>query len=55
MPHREAVVVVGWSDPGGGRHGIGALLLGCYTSHGKLIYVGRADTGMPVAELECLY
>jgi ATP-dependent DNA ligase len=31
------------------------LLLGYYTSDGKLIYAGRAGTGMPVAELERLH
>ena len=34
---------------------IGALLLGYYTPDGKLIYAGRAGTGMPVAELERLW
>jgi ATP-dependent DNA ligase len=48
-------VVVGWSDPEGSRHRIGALLLGYYEPDGKLIYAGRAGTGMPVAELERLY
>ena len=50
--NREEFVVVGWSDPEGSRHRIGALLLGYYTLDGKLIYAGRAGTGMPVAELE---
>jgi DNA ligase D-like protein (predicted ligase) len=50
--NREEFVVVGWSDPEGSRHRIGSLLLGYYTSEGKLIYAGRAGTGMPVAELE---
>jgi bifunctional non-homologous end joining protein LigD len=48
-------VVVGWSDPEGSRHRIGSLLLGYYTLQGKLIYAGRAGTGMPVAELERLW
>jgi bifunctional non-homologous end joining protein LigD len=49
-------VVVGWSDPEGSRHRIGALLLGYYTlNDGKLIYAGRVGAGMPVAELERLY
>jgi bifunctional non-homologous end joining protein LigD len=65
--NREEFVVVGWSDPEGSRHRIGALLLGYYTpddgkrasgasdgSAGKLIYAGRVGTGMPVAELERL-
>jgi len=50
--NRKEFVVVGWSDPEGGRHRIGSLLLGYYTPEGKLIYAGRAGTGMPVAELE---
>lgn len=53
--NREEFVVVGWSDPEGSRHRIGALLLGYYTQDGKLIYAGRVGTGMPVAELERLY
>lgn len=50
--NREEFVVVGWSDPEGSRHRIGSLLLGYYTPDSKLIYAGRAGTGMPVAELE---
>jgi hypothetical protein len=38
-------VVVGWTDPEGG-----ALLFGYYTPEGKLVYAGRAGTGMPDAE-----
>jgi DNA ligase D-like protein (predicted ligase) len=53
--NREEFVVVGWSDPEGSRHLIGALLLGYYTPDGNLIYAGRVGTGMPVAELERLY
>jgi ATP-dependent DNA ligase len=50
--NREEFVVVGWSDPEGTRHRVGSLLLGYYTSEGKLIYAGRVGTGMSVAELE---
>jgi DNA ligase D-like protein (predicted ligase) len=53
--NREEFVVVGWSDPEGSRHRIGALLLGYYTPDGDLIYAGRAGTGMPDAELERLW
>jgi DNA ligase D-like protein (predicted ligase) len=53
--NREEFVVVGWSDPEGSRHRIGALLLGYYTPDGKLIYAGRAGTGMPGTELERLW
>jgi bifunctional non-homologous end joining protein LigD len=53
--NREEFVVVGWSDPEGSRHRIGALLLGYYTPEGKLVYAGRVGTGMPEAELERLW
>jgi ATP-dependent DNA ligase len=49
---REEFVVVGWGDPEGSRHRLGSLLLGSYMPDGKLVYAGRAGTGMPVAELE---
>jgi DNA ligase D-like protein (predicted ligase) len=53
--NREEFVVIGWSDPEGSRHRIGSLLLCYYTPDGKLIYAGRAGTGLPVAELERLW
>jgi ATP-dependent DNA ligase len=53
--NREEFVVVGWSDPEGSRHRIGSLLLGYYTPEGKLIYAGRAGTGLAEAELERLW
>jgi ATP-dependent DNA ligase len=46
---------VGWSDPEGSRHRLGSLLLGYYTQDDKLIYAGRAGTGMADAELERLW
>jgi len=53
--NREEFVVVGYSDPEGSRHRIGSLLLGYFTPDRKLIYAGRAGTGLPVAELERLW
>jgi hypothetical protein len=53
--NREEFVVVGWSDPEGSRHRIGALLLGYYTPAGDLVYAGRACTGLPERELERLW
>jgi bifunctional non-homologous end joining protein LigD len=53
--NRKEFVVVGWSDPEGSRHRLGALLLGYYTPAGKLTYAGRTGTGMPEAELERLW
>jgi DNA ligase D-like protein (predicted ligase) len=49
--NRQEFVIVGWSDPEGSRPHLGALLLGYYTDHGKLIYAGRVGTGMPVSVL----
>jgi DNA ligase D-like protein (predicted ligase) len=53
--NREEFIVVGWSDPEGTRHRLGSLLLGYYTPDGKLIYAGRAGTGMDHRELERLW
>ena len=44
--NREEFVVVGWTDPEGARPFIGALLLGYYDPDGRLIYAGRAGTGV---------
>lgn len=52
--NREEFVVVGWTDPEGSRRHIGALLLGYYTPEGRLLYAGRAGTGLSVAELRRL-
>src|SRR6185312_7441252 len=48
-------VVVGFTNPEGRRPYLGALLLGYYTPDGKLIYAGRAGTGMDEAELKRLH
>jgi ATP-dependent DNA ligase len=47
-------VVVGWTDPEGGRRHIGALLLGYFTPEGELVYAGRVGTGMTQDELRRL-
>jgi hypothetical protein len=48
-------LVVGWTDPEGSRPWLGALLLGYYDPDGRLIYAGRAGTGIDHAELERLW
>jgi bifunctional non-homologous end joining protein LigD len=53
--HREEFVVVGWTDPEGSRPFLGALLLAYYDPDGKLVYAGRAGTGINTAELERLW
>ncbi|HXH76141.1 MAG TPA: DNA ligase D [Bacteriovoracaceae bacterium] len=41
---RQEFVIGGWSDPKGGRTGIGSLLLGVYEGN-ELRYAGRVGTG----------
>jgi bifunctional non-homologous end joining protein LigD len=53
--NRAEFVIVGWSDPEGSRHAIGALLLGYYEPDGRLLYAGRVGTGMTVTTLATLY
>ncbi|HEX3413377.1 MAG TPA: hypothetical protein VHT00_16805 [Stellaceae bacterium] len=53
--NREEFVVVGWTDPEGARPFLGALLLAYYDPDGRLIYAGRAGTGIGHAELERLW
>ena len=53
--HREEFVVVGWTDPEGSRPYLGALLLAYYDPDGRLVYAGRAGTGIKQAELERLW
>jgi bifunctional non-homologous end joining protein LigD len=53
--NREEFVVVGWTDPEGSRPWLGALLLAYYDPDNRLVYAGRAGTGIDHAELERLW
>ena len=53
--YREEFVVVGWTDPEGSRPFLGALLIAYYDPDGRLVYAGRAGTGINQAELERLW
>ncbi|MBV8448245.1 MAG: non-homologous end-joining DNA ligase [Hyphomicrobiales bacterium] len=53
--NREEFVVVGWTDPKGSRPYFGSLLLGYYTQDGRLLYAGRAGTGMSDRVLASLH
>jgi ATP-dependent DNA ligase len=53
--HGEEFVVVGWTDPEGARPRLGALLRAYYDPEGRLVYAGRAGTGITQAELERLW
>ncbi len=53
---RQEFVVVGWTDPGGGRTGLGALLVGWHDPEpdgegGAWRYAGRVGTGFDEATL----
>jgi bifunctional non-homologous end joining protein LigD len=52
--NREEFVVVGWTDPEGSRPHLGALLLAYYAPDGRLVYAGRAGTGMNTDQLRHL-
>ncbi|AUX42837.1 DNA ligase D [Sorangium cellulosum] len=41
---RQEFVIVGFTEPTGARLGLGAILVGVYTS-GKLVYAGKVGTG----------
>ncbi len=44
--HREEFIVVGWTDHEGSRPWLGSLLLAYYDPGGRLVYAGRAGTGI---------
>ena len=46
--NRAEFVIVGWSDPEGSRHLVGALLLGYCEPDGRLIYAGRTGAASAV-------
>jgi bifunctional non-homologous end joining protein LigD len=48
---RDEFVVIGFTEPGGQRHGLGALLLGYYDPQSRLHYAGRVGTGFNDAQL----
>jgi bifunctional non-homologous end joining protein LigD len=42
---RQEFVIIGYTDPQGGRSGLGAIALGVYDAAGDLHYVGNVGTG----------
>jgi bifunctional non-homologous end joining protein LigD len=42
---RQEFVIGGWTEPGGGRKGLGALLVGYFKTPSELVYSGRVGTG----------
>lgn len=49
--HHQEFVVGGYTDPGGGRQGFGALLVGAHDDTGKLVHAGRVGTGFNARQL----
>ncbi len=45
ITQRQECVIGGYTDPEGSREYFGALVLGLYDGHGRLIHVGQAGTG----------
>lgn len=48
---RQEFVIGGFTEPQGGRTGLGALLLGVHDAKGKLLYAGKVGTGFSDAAL----
>jgi bifunctional non-homologous end joining protein LigD len=52
---RQEFVVGGWTDPGGSRDSLGALLVGYFRGHSQLVYCGRVGTGYTESSLRELH
>jgi bifunctional non-homologous end joining protein LigD len=50
----QEFVIGGWTDPGGSRRGLGALLVGYYDADRRLRYAGKVGTGYDAAALTML-
>lgn len=50
---RQEFVIGGYTDPGGSRHGFGALMLGVFEGD-RLRYAGRVGTGFTASELDAI-
>jgi bifunctional non-homologous end joining protein LigD len=51
---RQEFVIVGYTDPRGGRSVLGALLLAVHDDRGRLVYAGRVGTGFGESTLRDL-
>ena len=51
---RQDFVIIGYTSPGGSRHGFGALLVGFHDAAGKLHYAGKVGTGFDETLLRSL-
>ncbi len=53
--NNQEFVIGGFTDPQGSRSGFGALLIGYYDEHGRLVYAGKVGTGFDQATLASLH
>ena len=51
---RQEFVIIGYTDPQGGRVAFGSLLIGYHDSRGRLVYAGRVGTGFDDTKLRNL-
>lgn len=51
---RQEFVIVGFTDPGGSRSHLGALVLAAHDDQGRLVYTGRVGTGFDAGTLKDL-
>lgn len=52
---RQEFVIGGYTEPQGGRQGLGALMLGYFDEEGRLQYAGKAGSGFSDKTLETLH
>ncbi len=52
---RQEFVIGGWTEPGGRRQSLGALLLGYFEGPSQLVYCGRVGTGFTEGSLRDLH
>ena len=43
--HRQEMIIIGWTDPGGSRQNLGSLALGFYDARRRLTYAGHVGSG----------
>jgi bifunctional non-homologous end joining protein LigD len=55
ITQRQECVIGGYTDPEGSREYFGALVLGLYDQHGRLIHVGQVGTGFDQKTLKEIF
>jgi bifunctional non-homologous end joining protein LigD len=50
--YRQEFIIIGYTDPQGGRQEFGSLLMGYYNQNKELVYAGRVGTGFDASLLK---